>query len=186
MGKYYSKTQASELRYSRKEAIDQIKEWDVFISHKTEDDGLADSVARCISSEGLTVFLDSEQLDPNQDGPEMGDVIKSCIGRSFSLMAILSDDTRESWWVPFEIGIAHSMEKFLATYLDFKNTIEAPSYLKKWPQIVSHIQLHNWCTEIKSRKSRYIPSLSNGVLKASFLTEEKYMNEMRSLTEKFT
>lgn len=185
MGKYYSTTYTSGKRYSRAQAILEIREWDVFLSHRTKDDDLADIVAKCIQREGLTVFLDSEHLNPTQDGPEMGDAIKSCVGRSFALMALLTDNTKESWWVPFEIGIATTMEKYLSTYTKYMQGADKPSYLEKWPQVSSHSQLHEWCNYIKQIKETANPTLSGNILRSANISSDNYTSIMKSMTKGF-
>lgn len=185
MGKYYSAIHASGKRYSRAQAILEIREWDVFLSHRTKDDDLADIVAKCIQREGLTVFLDSEHLNPSQDGPEMGDTIKSCVGRSLSLVALLTDNTKESWWVPFEIGIATTMEKFLSTYTKYMLEANRPSYLEKWPQVSTHSQLHDWCSYLKQVKDTASPYLSGNILKSANVSSADYTSIMKSMTRIF-
>lgn len=185
MGKYYSAIYANGTRYSRAQAISKVGRWDVFLSHRTKDDDLADIVAKCIQREGLTVFLDSEHLNPGQDGPEMGDAIGSCVGRSFALMALLTHNTKESWWVPFEIGIATTMEKYLSTYTKFMHEADNPSYLEKWPQVSSHSQLHDWCNFIKQIKETANPALYGNMLRSANISSDNYTSLMKSMTRSF-
>ena len=58
-------------------------------------------------------------LDPSiyGDGPTLDDHIKGVITSSFSLLAVVSDVTQQSWWVPFEIGIAFDQSCMLATFV---------------------------------------------------------------------
>ena len=90
--------------------------WDVFVSHTTSDDNLADGVASCIRTCGLTAWVDSDYLASHDDGPGMASKIKRVIGRSYCLLAIVTNATNASWWVPFEIGVASETNKFLSTY----------------------------------------------------------------------
>ena len=40
------------------------------------------------------------------DSPSLDDYIERVLSRTFSLLALVTDVTHESWWVPFEIGLA--------------------------------------------------------------------------------
>ncbi len=90
--------------------------WDVFVSHRSGDDDVAEEVARCVRSYGLTAWVDSDHLHASDDGPQMASKIKRVIERSYCLMAVVTQATESSWWVPFEIGIASDMDRFLSSY----------------------------------------------------------------------
>jgi len=48
----------------------------------------------------------------------MASKIQAVISRSYCLLAIVTNATNKSWWVPFEIGAAWDMKKYLSTYGD--------------------------------------------------------------------
>ena len=120
---------------------------DVFVSHKNEDQYAAEIVAETIAKSGLKVYLDV--WDSNiDDGPELVDYIKSIIECCESLIAVVSHNTVNSWWVPLEIGIAITEDLYLGTYLaeTYKKS-KFPSYLWKWPVLVDRIDVERWCRE---------------------------------------
>ena len=142
-------------------SIDEVQGGiDVFVSHKSDDEDKAKEVAACIDTYGLRTWLDVTDLRDQEDDEAMVDRIEAAITRSFSLMAIVTDVTNESWWVPFEIGIAYDMQKQLASYCEQQKHVEIPSFLWRWPLIQNHGDLHEWCRRIKSMQP------------ATYLTEE--------------
>ena len=66
---------------------------------------MAVDVARAMQSQGVSAWVDAA-YPTIQDGPDLADHIAQVLGRSSSLLAVVTKDTRGSWWVPFEIGIA--------------------------------------------------------------------------------
>ena len=126
---------------------------DVFVSHKSDDEEKAREVAACINSYGLRPWLDVTDLRDHEDDDAMVDRIEAAISRSFSLMAVVTDVTNESWWVPFEIGVAYDMQKQLASYCEAQEEVEMPSFLWRWPLVQDHDDLHEWCRRMKSMKT---------------------------------
>lgn len=78
----------------------------IFISHKKEDSDQANTIAFQLRRNGVDVYLDV--LDPRlQDGgEELSNYLQDRLSQCTHLLAVLSYNTRLSWWVPFEIGIA--------------------------------------------------------------------------------
>ena len=82
----------------------------------------------------MTAFLDIE--DPNlppKDGTEMADYIKGIINASNGLVVVTSEETANSWWVLYEIGVADQKDLVLATYI--LDNVNLPSYLRKWRHV---------------------------------------------------
>ena len=120
--------------------------WDVFVSHKSDDAPKAVQIAERISANGLSAWVDV--ADPTaKDGPELAEYIRRVLQSSRSLLALVTSATKESWWVPFEIGIAFEKEKLLASY---GNRANLPTFLYKWPNVQSDSELDRWCQELRS------------------------------------
>ena len=120
--------------------------WDVFVSHKSNDAPKAVHIAERISMNGLSAWVDV--ADPTvKDGPDLADYIRRVLQSSRSLLALVTSATKESWWVPFEIGIAFEKEKLLASY---GNRVNLPTFLYKWPNVQSDTELDRWCQELRT------------------------------------
>lgn len=128
-------------------AVTRFKRWDIFVCHKSNDAAKAARIAERISMNGLSVWVDVADPTDLRDGPELADYIRSVLSASRSLLAVVTSATKESWWVPFEIGIAFEQEKLLASY---GSRLNLPSFLYKWPNIQSDEQLDRWCSELRS------------------------------------
>lgn len=101
----------------------------VFISHRTADNATARRVYDFLSSRGVQCYID--ELDPNVQPGNVTSVIMDRLHACTHLLAVVSDTTVQSWWVPFEIGAATEMKSRIAT---FRTTAAAlPEYLSVWP-----------------------------------------------------
>ena len=181
MARYFTATGTEELTLEK--AAERNLTWDVFVSHTTNDDSLAEEVAKCIRSFGLTAWVDSDFMAPEDDGPGMASKIKRVIGRSYCLLAVVTSATSKSWWVPFEIGVASDKNRFLSTYGD--PTVTLPSFLAAWPRVRSHNELHLWCEDVKQKKDKYTPSIRKGAVETADLQASNYASEMRALARRF-
>ena len=47
----------------------------------------------------------------------------------------MSERTKDSWWVPFEIGMSAQIDMPTASYLS--SIVQLPSYLSYWPRLTS-------------------------------------------------
>ena len=105
---------------------------DVFVSHQSGDKEPAAKVAAAVQGNGLSVWFDL--VDPNisGDGPDLADYIEGVLTNSKALLAVVTTNTQRSWWVPFEIGIAFELSKYLASFGDKRLN---PSFLAKWPNV---------------------------------------------------
>ena len=82
-------------------------------------------------------------------------------------MCLISDKTRLSWWVPYEIGFAEN-EDIDITSLKLKNVDDIPSYLKIRRSIFKKEDFYKYICEIKPLAKYY---LGNRVLVVKTLEE---------------
>ena len=126
--------------------------YDVFISHKGEDIRIAESVGDALQASGLSGYLDRWDPAVEGDSPELEIYLRSTIRETKTILAIVTENTPLSWWVPFEIGVARETDSQIATFLEVNsfNTarIELPSYLKKWPILASTTSLQIWARRL--------------------------------------
>ena len=145
---------------------------DVFVSHQSGDKDLAADVAAAVQANGLSVWLDL--IDPNVsgDGPDLANYIERVLTKSKALLAVVTTNTQRSWWVPFEIGIAFELSKYLASFGDKRLN---PSFLANWPNVpdsptgkpAANTYLQTWCRRIRA--------LSRAPTHATYLTEMRAM-----------
>jgi hypothetical protein len=111
----------------------------VFISHKKEDENIAKQVDGALKAKGIDTYLDI--LDPALiDKMNITTKILSGLNKCSHLLAIVSSKTSESWWVPFEIGVATKGDKRICTY-SIVPVSSLPDYLTMWPVVIQISQI---------------------------------------------
>ena len=135
----------------------EYSQYDTFISHKGDDTALAESVGDILYEGGLCAYLDKWDSRADGDSPELETHLREVIRKTPSIVAVVTERTPLSWWVPFELGVARETESQIATFLSVdENSTDVlllPSYLKIWPILTSRQELRGWATALSS--SRY-------------------------------
>lgn len=110
----------------------------VFISHRTSDDARARRLAdRLLTKHNIICYLD--HVDPEASTTrEITDLIVGRINACTHLIALVTDATVGSWWVPFEIGVARQGERRITSF--DASTVSLPEFLTEWP--VMTIEAH--------------------------------------------
>ena len=181
MARYYSAARTESLTFEAARA--EGLTWDVFVSHTSSDDDLAAEVAKCIRSLGLTAWVDSDYLAAKHDGPGMASKIQGAISRSYCLLAIVTNATKASWWVPFEIGVAWDRKKYLSTY--GAPQVPLPSFLVAWPHVKDREELRSWCEEMKRKKATYRPTFGRAHVEVASEQRSSYASDLRALARRF-
>jgi hypothetical protein len=83
----------------------------IFVSHKKEDKNEARIVVKYIEEAGIDVYFDENDTlinDPEirNDPLTTTQAINRALERSTHMITLISNKTKESWWVPYEIGYA--------------------------------------------------------------------------------
>lgn len=108
----------------------------VFISHQQADSAVAGLIAtRLRLMHEIDSYLDLIDTNIAKTGDQLGDYLRDQMGKCDQLMAVVSSSTKESWWVPWEIGIATEKDYPLATFAG--DSTRLPEYLRKWPYLTS-------------------------------------------------
>ena len=134
------------------------KDYDTFISHKGDDTAFAELAGEVLHQHGVAPYLD--RWDPQVDGdsPELEEYLRDVIRDTPSILAVITENTRQSWWVPFEIGVARETESQIATSLwvdeSTRKVIELPSYLSNWPILASSDELAQWASKLATSSRR--------------------------------
>jgi hypothetical protein len=106
----------------------------VFISHQQKDSEYATTIAyRLRSAHSIDSYLDVIDQNLTQAGEDLGDHLRREMAKCTQLLAVVSIKTKESWWVPWEIGVATEKDYPLATYSGDGTMV--PEYLQKWPYL---------------------------------------------------
>lgn len=85
----------------------------IFLSHKKEDKGACLEIGQYLSDAGIDYYLDiydeGLQIASNENDPQkITECLKNGIRLSTNMIVVLSEKTKNSQWVPFEIGYGHA------------------------------------------------------------------------------
>jgi hypothetical protein len=102
----------------------------VFISYHRPDELRARSIYLYLTAQDVPAYLDV--LDPELQGSEaVTQHILDALRRCTHLLALISNTTVNSWWVPFEIGVATESDRRISSF--DKASVALPEYLRIWP-----------------------------------------------------
>lgn len=149
----------------------------IFLSHISIDKEQVQSIANYIMEKAdIDIYLDihDEELQKavREGNPDkITNLIESGISQSSHAMCLISDKTKDSWWVPYELGYAKKSEKKISS-LKLKGNVELPDFLKVG-KIIKGIQSLNEYIEkiISEHKETNIYSSINESLE-SYLADE--------------
>ncbi len=149
----------------------------VFISHRSTDDALAKRIHDYLRAAGLNCYLD----DVDHSLLYATDITTAIISRLCAcshLLAVVSDTTSGSWWVPFEIGVGTVQETRIATYRAAYITL--PDYLKKWPILSSTTDLQAYARYCdRDAKILLEKGLTTAAASASVQTASQFHRELK-------
>ena len=123
----------------------------VFVSHKNVDSALAERVARRIRVNGLDTYLDTIDDALLKDGADLADHLLRRMNECQQLVAVISSSTKDSWWVPWEIGVGSEKGFRMASFSETYVTL--PSYLEKWPALHTDQHIDLYCQYSKQTET---------------------------------
>ena len=131
----------------------------VFISHKQEDATAALAILRVFRSHEVDTYLDV--LDSfGDDGEALTNHIKAQLNTCTDIVVVISEKTKDSWWVPFEVGMAAQIDMPTASFL--QSGVILPSFLSYWPRLKSELDVKKYIeirrnveTEMQSRYENF-------------------------------
>ncbi|MGW8464439.1 toll/interleukin-1 receptor domain-containing protein [Pseudomonas sp. CLCA07] len=136
----------------------------VFISYRHTDRAHAMAINTRLTQANIKTYLDV--LDPeSQTTEDITTVITRNITECTHLMAVVSEQTAQSWWVPFEIGEATISNRRICSYKIGPSAL--PLYLDKWPKLSGENDINFFIDayreEVVSKRSIGLESFSESV-----------------------
>ena len=136
----------------------------VFISYRHMDRAHAMAINSRLIRANIKTYLDV--LDPeSQTTDDITGVITRNITECTHLLAVVSEKTALSWWVPFEIGEATISNRRICSFRT--GPAELPLYLDKWPKLSTESDLDFFIDayreEVSSKRSISLESMSESV-----------------------
>ena len=105
----------------------------VFISHKQEDSYTANKIASQLNYMGIPYYLDVLDSTVTNSGKELTNHIKEKLNDCTDIIVVMSESTRYSQWVPFEVGMSAQKDMPTATFL--KEDVDLPEFLNYWTRL---------------------------------------------------
>lgn len=107
----------------------------VFISHQKRDAEFCEKIAKYLMQADIDVYFDEYDNDLkhsriNKDPKGVVDCIRKGISKSTHMLCVLSPNTLDSRWVPWEVGYGYDKTKVGALTLKGISDSEIPDYLK--------------------------------------------------------
>ncbi|WLI12135.1 MULTISPECIES: toll/interleukin-1 receptor domain-containing protein [Pseudomonas] len=104
----------------------------VFISYRHTDRAQAMAINARLKLANIKTYLDVLDTE-SQQTDDITAVITRNITECTHLLAVVSQETAMSWWVPFEIGEATISDRRICSYKIGPSAL--PLYLDKWPKL---------------------------------------------------
>ncbi|WP_339448546.1 toll/interleukin-1 receptor domain-containing protein [Pseudomonas sp. EA_5y_Pfl2_R50] len=149
----------------------------VFISYRHMDRLHAVAINSRLKQANIKTYLDV--LDPeSQTTDDITGVITRNITECTHLLAVVSERTASSWWVPFEIGEATISNRRICSFKT--GPAELPLYLDKWPKLSTDKDLdffiEAYREEVSNKRSMSLESISESV-KGTYKRNAEFFHE---------
>ena len=140
--------------------IEKIKEYDVFISHNSNDENKIVEFYKKLNQNGYVAYIDwvNDKFDLKRQwcNASTAQVIKERIRQSKVFIVFLSRSTLKSQWCPWELGYADALGKKICVYLYDSEKICIPQFYEGYPKVYfddkiwieegERIEFENWIT----------------------------------------
>lgn len=150
----------------------------VFISHKQEDEIPAKYICEELSKLEVEAYLDLLEGDLLLDGEELTNHIKNRLDSCTDILVVMSEKTKESWWVPFEIGMASQKDFPIVSYLI--NDVELPDYLGYWPTLRKTSDLSKYI-KVKETVLNESYSGNKGLFNADYSETKEFYKKLKDI-----
>lgn len=150
----------------------------IFISHTTKDDELAKRVYRRLKdNHGIPCYIDDidQELASQRGSKNLTPLLVERLRKCDTLLAVVTENTKGSWWVPFEIGTAREMPRAITSYTTLQDeksiyySESLPEYLLEWPRLKTNRDIDIFAIEYKNKSDLITESV--GIRKSASLSE---------------
>lgn len=114
----------------------------IFISHKLEDSITANLIAKELKAIKVDYYLDLLDSSITENGKALTNHIRANLNSCTDIIVVMSNVTRLSQWVPFEVGMAAQIDMPTATFL--KEDVSLPEFLQYWPRLKRYTDIRKY------------------------------------------
>ena len=148
----------------------------VFISHKDVDSITAQQIGQVLLRHRIPYYLDILNNSSELDGKRLTNNIRLELNKCSHMITVLSESTKLSWWVPFEIGMAAQKDVPVVNFL--LEGISLPGYLEYWPRLRRLSEVDKFISAMNLTK---VSSIQESAKYGTESYSEKFYREFRSM-----
>ena len=135
--------------------LKESKEPCIFISHCRKDRDHARLLAQALQALSIDIYFDEhdealQEASMQRDHHTMVHCIEQGLQHSTHLLGLITQNTKNSWWVPYEIGGAMARNKECA-YLVLRDIAEVPAYIRIQKLLLDQRDLAEWVASMAGR-----------------------------------
>lgn len=124
----------------------------VFISHSSKDKPFARSVARALIGMGVDIYFDERDQKLQQSVAASNDekiveCIEDGLDKCSHLLGLITNNSKDSWWVSYEIGGATGRRKECA-HLVASDVEAVPAFIKTRQLLLTQANLLAWAARL--------------------------------------
>lgn len=134
----------------------------IFISHTTPDNRLARNIYNRLNYHGIECYIDDldNELKKRRGNMSLTPFLVDRLEACDTLLAVVTENTKSSWWVPFEIGTARQMPRVITSYTNyFYYDKNLPEYLLEWPLLRTENDIDVFSRKYKRKRSLFSESV---------------------------
>jgi len=153
----------------------------IFISHKSDDKDVALKINGILTGLNIESYLDLLDEDNSLKADKLTKHIKKQLNECTDILVVISEKTKNSWWVPFEIGMASQKDLPIVNFL--KSGIDLPDYLAYWPRLKSDGDIIKYIEANRTVKKQILNeslSMKHMYTDSTISNTERFYNELKS------
>jgi hypothetical protein len=153
----------------------------VFISYRHTDRLQAMAINARLSQANIKTYIDVLDSE-SQTTDDITGVITRRITECTHLLAVVSEQTARSWWVPFEIGEATISNRRICSFKT--GSSELPLYLDKWPKLTSDNDINFFIDayreEVTTKRSAILDSVNESIRSVYKQNAELFHSQLKN------
>lgn len=150
----------------------------VFISHKNTDQAVALRIQTALKSLQVEAYLDLLDDITIDKGEALTQHIRTKLNECTDILVVLSENTKTSWWVPFEIGMAAQKDLPIVNYL--QTGVALPDYLSYWPRLKTEADLAKYVSAKNKTHQEILNEQRSGRFNATIASEtQRFYSELK-------
>ncbi|MCM1233709.1 MAG: toll/interleukin-1 receptor domain-containing protein [Ruminococcus flavefaciens] len=124
----------------------------IFISHKNEDSLIAKRLDAEFKLHGINTYLDVIDEQILNNGKALTEHIKNAMSECSDIIVVMSEKTKNSQWVPFEVGMSAQRDMPTVTFLI--ENVKLPEFLEYWPRLKDYSDVKKFIIAKKQIENR--------------------------------